>query len=143
MSNTVSQFGQNQWLVDEMYERFAKDPSSVDESWHEFFKANPQAASASGRNSSNGTAAAGGDAKKAAEKSSDLTVDDVTPTASAKDVAAKPDSDAAPARKARGEGVPAPVRTPETRNKPDIPAPPKPATRFHGSPSPAGARNIT
>ena len=139
MSNTVSQFGQNQWLVDEMYERFAKDPSSVDESWHEFFEANPRAASASGRNSSDVAASTSTTAdekkpassaageKKRATNSSELTVDDVTPTASARDVAAKPDSDAAPARKARGQGVPAPVRTPEIRNKPDIPAPAKSA----------------
>jgi len=30
-------FGPNEWLVDEMYERFQKDPSSVDKSWWEFF----------------------------------------------------------------------------------------------------------
>src|SRR5699024_9111453 len=119
-----------------MYERFAKDPSSVDESWHEFFKANPRAASASGRNSSTVTAptstVAGekkpaesptGGEKKRAGNASEVTVDDVTPTATARDVAAKPDSNAAPARQARGQGVPAPVRTPEIRNKPDIPAP--------------------
>lgn len=36
MSSSTSQFGQNQWLVDEMYQRYKQDPSSVDESWHEF-----------------------------------------------------------------------------------------------------------
>ncbi|KAF0962189.1 MULTISPECIES: multifunctional oxoglutarate decarboxylase/oxoglutarate dehydrogenase thiamine pyrophosphate-binding subunit/dihydrolipoyllysine-residue succinyltransferase subunit [unclassified Rhodococcus (in: high G+C Gram-positive bacteria)] len=35
-SSSTSQFGQNQWLVDEMYQRFQDDPSSVDASWHEF-----------------------------------------------------------------------------------------------------------
>ncbi|MCT2031333.1 multifunctional oxoglutarate decarboxylase/oxoglutarate dehydrogenase thiamine pyrophosphate-binding subunit/dihydrolipoyllysine-residue succinyltransferase subunit, partial [Dietzia cinnamea] len=161
MSNNVSQFGQNQWLVDEMYERFAKDPSSVDESWHEFFKANPEAASSSGSGSTNGTAPRGtggagdrarsggeiratskqsGKADKgtgaaepaeagssAKKKAAELTVDDVTPTASAKDVAAKPDSDASPRRKARGQGVPAPSGTPETRRKPDTPTVGKPS----------------
>jgi 2-oxoglutarate dehydrogenase complex dehydrogenase (E1) component-like enzyme len=29
--------GPNAWLVDEMYDRFAEDPSSVSESWQEFF----------------------------------------------------------------------------------------------------------
>ena len=57
VSNTVSQFGQNQWLVDEMYERYTKDPSSVDSSWHEYFEANPEAASASGKNSTGGARA--------------------------------------------------------------------------------------
>lgn len=36
MSSSTSQFGQNQWLVDEMYLKYKQDPSSVDESWHEF-----------------------------------------------------------------------------------------------------------
>jgi 2-oxoglutarate decarboxylase len=30
-------FGPNEWLVDEMYERFQQDPSSVDKSWWDFF----------------------------------------------------------------------------------------------------------
>lgn len=30
-------FGPNEWLVQEMYERFQSDPSSVDKSWWEFF----------------------------------------------------------------------------------------------------------
>ena len=30
-------FGTNAWLVDEMYERYVADPSSVGESWREFF----------------------------------------------------------------------------------------------------------
>ncbi|WP_396230254.1 multifunctional oxoglutarate decarboxylase/oxoglutarate dehydrogenase thiamine pyrophosphate-binding subunit/dihydrolipoyllysine-residue succinyltransferase subunit [Dietzia sp. CH92] len=170
MSNNVSQFGQNQWLVDEMYDRFAKDPSSVDESWHEFFEANPEAASSSGGGSSNGTAARGaGDrarqggeneaksagAKAAGAKSagtgkagttsrpadekstkpSELTIDDVTPEASAKDVAAKPAADASPARKARGEGVPAPVNTSERRPKPAAPAVGKPSRPQYTPPS--------
>ena len=36
MSNTPSPFGQNEWLVEEMYRKFRDDPSSVDPSWHEF-----------------------------------------------------------------------------------------------------------
>lgn len=30
-------FGQNQWLVDEMYRKFRHDPDSVDESWRAYF----------------------------------------------------------------------------------------------------------
>ena len=30
-------FGPNEWLVDEMYQRFLTDPNSVDQAWHEFF----------------------------------------------------------------------------------------------------------
>ncbi|MCV7218055.1 multifunctional oxoglutarate decarboxylase/oxoglutarate dehydrogenase thiamine pyrophosphate-binding subunit/dihydrolipoyllysine-residue succinyltransferase subunit [Mycobacterium crocinum] len=36
MSSTSSPFGQNEWLVEEMYRKFREDPSSVDSSWHEF-----------------------------------------------------------------------------------------------------------
>jgi len=34
--NSPSPFGQNEWLVEEMYRKFRDDPSSVDPSWHEF-----------------------------------------------------------------------------------------------------------
>ena len=145
MSNNVSQFGQNQWLVDEMYERFAKDPSSVDKSWHEFFDANPEAASSSGGDSTNGTSpgSSGGKSGKSSrprsgggssgesvtsdKKPSEITVDDSTPEASAKDIAAKPAADASPKRKARGEGVPAPEHKSETRKKSDTAATKKPS----------------
>jgi 2-oxoglutarate decarboxylase len=30
-------FGANEWLVEEMYERFLADPKSVDAAWHDFF----------------------------------------------------------------------------------------------------------
>ena len=36
VSSTSSPFGQNEWLVEEMYRKFREDPSSVDPSWHEF-----------------------------------------------------------------------------------------------------------
>ncbi len=36
MSSSPSPFGQNEWLVEEMYRKFKDDPSSVDPSWHEF-----------------------------------------------------------------------------------------------------------
>ena len=32
-----SGFGPNEWLVEEMYERYLADPESVDAAWHEFF----------------------------------------------------------------------------------------------------------
>src|SRR5947209_11596472 len=38
MATKESAFGANAWLVDEMYERYRADPSSVAESWQEFFE---------------------------------------------------------------------------------------------------------
>ena len=36
-TSTDSDFGTNSWLVEEMYEQFREDPSSVGEAWQEFF----------------------------------------------------------------------------------------------------------
>ena len=33
----AAQFGANEWLVEDMYQRYLDDPSSVDSAWHEFF----------------------------------------------------------------------------------------------------------
>ena len=35
-SSSPSQFGSNQWLVEEMFLKFQQDPSSVDPAWHDF-----------------------------------------------------------------------------------------------------------
>jgi 2-oxoglutarate decarboxylase len=53
VSNVSSPFGQNEWLVEEMYRKFRDDPSSVDPSWHEFLvdynpESSPEAAPADG-----------------------------------------------------------------------------------------------
>jgi 2-oxoglutarate decarboxylase len=48
-SSSVSDFGQNEWLVEEMFERFKADPTSVDSSWHDFLKDyQPNGASSNG-----------------------------------------------------------------------------------------------
>jgi 2-oxoglutarate decarboxylase len=36
---TEADFGANDWLLEEMYEQYAADPNSVDETWAEYFKA--------------------------------------------------------------------------------------------------------
>jgi len=36
-TSPASQFGPNEWMVEEMYERFLEDPQSVDSAWHDFF----------------------------------------------------------------------------------------------------------
>src|SRR3954465_14556950 len=33
----LGDFGANEWLVEDMYERFLADPDSVDAAWHDFF----------------------------------------------------------------------------------------------------------
>ncbi|AGF72149.1 multifunctional oxoglutarate decarboxylase/oxoglutarate dehydrogenase thiamine pyrophosphate-binding subunit/dihydrolipoyllysine-residue succinyltransferase subunit [Corynebacterium halotolerans] len=38
--SSASTFGQNQWLVDEMFQQFQKDPQSVDREWRDLFEKN-------------------------------------------------------------------------------------------------------
>ena len=55
MSSSPSPFGQNEWLVEEMYRKFREDPSSVDPSWHEFLvDYSPEPTSDSTSSSGNG-----------------------------------------------------------------------------------------
>ncbi|MGI9155940.1 MAG: multifunctional oxoglutarate decarboxylase/oxoglutarate dehydrogenase thiamine pyrophosphate-binding subunit/dihydrolipoyllysine-residue succinyltransferase subunit [Marmoricola sp.] len=37
-ANPLSAFGANEWLVDEMYEQYQRDPKSVDKAWWDFFR---------------------------------------------------------------------------------------------------------
>ncbi len=54
-----SGFGANEWLVDEMYERYQKDPDSVDKVWWDFFgkdqRAGSSSSSTASSDSSNGS----------------------------------------------------------------------------------------
>src|SRR6201995_3311714 len=35
--NPLADFGPNEWIVDEMYQRYLAAPSRVDPAWHDFF----------------------------------------------------------------------------------------------------------
>src|SRR5690348_18170587 len=35
--NPLADFGPNEWIVEDMYQRYLADPSSVDPAWHDFF----------------------------------------------------------------------------------------------------------
>ena len=48
---SAQDFGANDWLVDEMYEQYLQDPSSVDPAWIEYFKTNKPGAPATGATS--------------------------------------------------------------------------------------------
>jgi 2-oxoglutarate dehydrogenase E1 component len=112
--NPLADFGPNEWIVDEMYQRYLADPTSVDPAWHDFF-ADYKPAMASGSivtpdeaTAANATASAkraGTDAPAAA------TVAPVKPTVPASTPApAKPAPAPAPAAK------PAPAPAPKTPN---------------------------
>ena len=59
----ANDFGANEWLVEEMFDQFQKDPSSVDPAWAAFFKAQD-----GGRGASNGTGSNGSATKPEAGK---------------------------------------------------------------------------
>jgi 2-oxoglutarate dehydrogenase E1 component len=35
--NPLASFGTNEWIVEEMYQKYLSDPASVDPAWHDFF----------------------------------------------------------------------------------------------------------
>ncbi len=42
--NPLTDFGANEWLVNEMYERYRENPDSVSAGWREFFGGDPTGA---------------------------------------------------------------------------------------------------
>jgi len=71
-------FGPNEWLVDEMYERYQQDPSSVDKAWWDFFADYTPPTQSTTSNGSVATPVAG---TPPIPKSSTLTTPPVVPTA--------------------------------------------------------------
>src|SRR5580698_6601360 len=55
----AADFGPNQWLVDELYQRYQADPGSVDQAWWSFFADYQPDPAAPGGASVPGTAAPG------------------------------------------------------------------------------------
>jgi 2-oxoglutarate decarboxylase len=120
VSSTSSPFGQNEWLVEEMYQKFREDPSSVDPSWHEFLvDYNPDPII---------------DAPAATSNGQTQTVKAAAPAAPAKPAppVAPPTPEPAPEP---AKAAP-PAKTPPTSNgaaaTPDKPAPVKPAVSAAG-----------
>ncbi|NUR06631.1 MAG: multifunctional oxoglutarate decarboxylase/oxoglutarate dehydrogenase thiamine pyrophosphate-binding subunit/dihydrolipoyllysine-residue succinyltransferase subunit [Nocardioidaceae bacterium] len=92
VDNPLEEFGANEWLVDEMYEQYQRDPNSVDKAWWEFFRSHPQTG---GNGTPNGTQ---------------------TPAASPQQARAE---QAAPERKQEQEQKPEPEQKPAPKPAPD------------------------
>jgi 2-oxoglutarate decarboxylase len=124
--HSTPDFGTNQWLVEEMYERFQEDPSSVDASWVTFFK-NGAPAATNGTAPVNGTAstttapaAEAATAPAQAQQAAPAHVEAAAPAAPAKDVPATPTAKAAPVETPSvGTALPTPAKdTPAKDTKP-------------------------
>ena len=110
MSSQAGQFGPNEWLVEEMYQRFLDDPSSVDPAWHDFF-ADYRPADADAAPVGNGTPAA--PEKAVAEKSithKDVTHKDATKKAASGEVTQRPNPQANGAAPVAAPARPAPEK---------------------------------
>jgi 2-oxoglutarate dehydrogenase E1 component len=120
--NPLAGFGPNEWIVEEMYQRYLADPTSVDSAWHDFFadyrpviEATPAAAASTGGRISDKP---GPDVKKAAAAEQPATKPAATsPAQPAAKVAAPPKPAPAPAKtsapqaKATAKAAPAGAKT--------------------------------
>ncbi len=92
-------FGQNAWLVDEIYQQFQKDPQSVDQEWREYFKNYEPKNSASKASGSADSAKAPSKKSSAASNSTAAKAKKATGNASGKIMSQKVTMDAEKAAK--------------------------------------------
>ncbi|MCV7014658.1 multifunctional oxoglutarate decarboxylase/oxoglutarate dehydrogenase thiamine pyrophosphate-binding subunit/dihydrolipoyllysine-residue succinyltransferase subunit [Mycolicibacterium madagascariense] len=125
MSSSPSPFGQNEWLVDEMYRKFRDDPSSVDPSWHEFLvDYSPEGTD------TNGHGAAKSDPKPEAKPQPKA----AEPKPKPAPTESKPEPKPAPAASTPAKPAAKPEPTPQPKA-----ADPKPAAKPEPKPKPAPA----
>ena len=134
--NRLSGFGPNEWIVEDMYQRYLADPSSVDTAWHDFFADYRPNGVAGPAPAAEATTAPGGPAP--AEQA-------VTGApAEASPAPAQPAPGAPPAQPARAPEAPpreAPPREAPAREAPAArPAPPEPAPAEPAAEQPQRAR---
>ncbi|MFG3440329.1 multifunctional oxoglutarate decarboxylase/oxoglutarate dehydrogenase thiamine pyrophosphate-binding subunit/dihydrolipoyllysine-residue succinyltransferase subunit [Nonomuraea sp. NPDC047897] len=104
-TNPLASFGQNEWLVDELYQKYLQDPESVDKAWWNFFADyNPDygPGRTPAKEAANGTMTAPSPAA-AAPKAGRQPAPAVAPAAAADGQAAKPKQPAAPVPKGAEE----------------------------------------
>ncbi len=119
-----SAFGANEWLVDEMFERYQQDPTSVDKAWWEFFKNYTPGEHATGKTAHpNGGKAP----EKTPEKAAPKAAEKPAPKAAEKPAPAKaPQVKSAAAANPRADQTPAKA-TPKTAAP--VPKEPEPAAK--------------
>lgn len=105
------EFGANEWLVEEMYDRFQADPSSVDQTWVEYFKTH-----GNGGPAGNGTTTeAKPDAEPAAKAEPEKQPEPVKQAAKA-----EPKAEKQPEKKPEAEHTdPTPTPAPKAKPRPE------------------------
>ncbi|GAB3969945.1 hypothetical protein GCM10027615_25270 [Plantactinospora veratri] len=132
--NPLAGFGPNEWIVEEMYQRYLADPASVDPAWHDFFADYRPAAGQSGPDGGGA-----GDAKVTGAKGGSGTAVEQPPatartSARTEAAPATPASSPAPAKRA----TPAPDGKAAAAPKPAASAP-KPAASAPKAAAPSSA----
>ena len=131
-SSTTSDFGANEWLVEDMYERYQADPDSVDAAWHDFFADYRPAPAPATEPSSNGaTEPTGEPAPEAAGRA-----DDATPRPRARSQARAEAGDQARAKPEATESKPEAKAEPKVETKPA-------AAKQDSTPTPSRRRRTT
>ena len=126
-------FGANEWLVDEMYERYLSDPTSLEPSWIEFFKTyNPNSSSSSSSAVSSTSSPISGAPRGGVPPTPKAASAPVTPAP----VVSAPVATPAPAAQVTTP-APAPVATPSPAAQVTTPAPAPVATPAPAAQSPA------
>ncbi|MEA5358400.1 multifunctional oxoglutarate decarboxylase/oxoglutarate dehydrogenase thiamine pyrophosphate-binding subunit/dihydrolipoyllysine-residue succinyltransferase subunit [Amycolatopsis sp., V23-08] len=126
-SSPASQFGPNEWLVEEMYDQFLADPSSVDAAWHDFF--------ADFKPTQNAQAKADNARQKQADAKPATNGQAAAPSSKAvqnAESAAKQTS--SPATKAAAPAKPAPKAAPQAAEKTAVKAAPKTDAKTEAKP---------
>ncbi|MER7458583.1 multifunctional oxoglutarate decarboxylase/oxoglutarate dehydrogenase thiamine pyrophosphate-binding subunit/dihydrolipoyllysine-residue succinyltransferase subunit [Micromonospora sp. NPDC126480] len=126
--NPLAGFGPNEWIVEEMYQRYLSDPTSVDPAWHDFF-ADYRPAPGAGAPRGDGKAAAPAEPQPDGQPEAAAATRQPAPKA-AKQPEAKPAPKPAPAKEAPAKAAPA-------KEAPAKPAAAKPAAKA-AAPTAAG-----
>ncbi|QSB15707.1 multifunctional oxoglutarate decarboxylase/oxoglutarate dehydrogenase thiamine pyrophosphate-binding subunit/dihydrolipoyllysine-residue succinyltransferase subunit [Natronosporangium hydrolyticum] len=111
--NPLAGFGPNEWIVEDMYQRYLADPASVDSAWHEFFADYQPAAPTATESDRTADRAAAGDESAEAK----------APAAEGPPKGQPPP----PAQAAGGQATTAPSAAPAGQSAASGKAPPKPA----------------
>lgn len=134
-------FGTNQWLVEEMYDQYKADPSSVDETWVTFFQDGHDPSGSGG--SSNGTSANGSSSPAQAESRK------AEPAKQAEPARSEPEAKAEQKKPEPTKAEPAKAESPRAeQKKPEQkkPEPAKPAAKkgepTSAAPAPSGPGEV-
>ncbi|MFI6507511.1 multifunctional oxoglutarate decarboxylase/oxoglutarate dehydrogenase thiamine pyrophosphate-binding subunit/dihydrolipoyllysine-residue succinyltransferase subunit [Streptosporangium sp. NPDC050855] len=143
-TNPLAAFGQNEWLVDELYQKYLQDPESVDRAWWNFFADyNPD--SGAGRAAPQGAATAASTPPTPAAPSASPDGSSAEPSngPSGETAAAAPAPQAAPATTAATTDTPAPAPEAAAVKTPAPAAQAAPADRSKQETQlPAGAEEV-